>query len=155
MAANKDPRLAQFAQQLLAQTKEHPYLKPLRFSSKPDNSLDAKIGRSGVKYSFMFRQHQTEVVLYLDTKNKRRNEAYFDQLAQSRKEIEYHFKDSLDWRRQDGTVQIEGDTKVGRVRRIVSDVGYLDDDIWPQIQASLLETMERLHPASIDHVADL
>ncbi len=66
-----------------------------------------------------------------------------------------HFKDSLDWRRQDGTVQIEGDTKVGRVRRIVSDVGYLDDDIWPQIQASLLETMERLHRASIDHVADL
>jgi hypothetical protein len=155
MPRRKDPRLGQFANELLAQVGAHPYLKHLGFFLKPDNSLDAKTTRTGVKYSFMFREHETEVVLYLDTSSRDRNKAYFDRLAQGRGGIEKQFKARLDWRRQDGSVPDEDDTKVSRVCAIVTEIGYLDDERWPEINAALLDAMLRLHRATADHVAAL
>lgn len=155
MALQRDPRHAQFAERLLHQVQAYRTLKAPCFYLNPDNSLDAKTIKAGVKYSFIFRKHDTEIILYLDTSNRLPNKALFDHLAESREAIERRYREPLEWRRQDGTVEGVGNTRVSRVRKIVTRVGYLEERAWPRTQKAVLDAMQRLCTASIEYVATL
>ena len=79
-------------------------------------------GRGGISYGTTFTKKdggRAQVELYIDTTDRDRNKAWFDQLEKSRQEIESEVQGIFDWERLDHA-------KASRISVVLK--GSIDDD---------------------------
>lgn len=131
----------EFWSQLLSRANEK---TSLHSSSSPGiaNWISASAGKPGFLYSYIIRQHDAQVELYIDLgkDSDEKNKRIFDSLAADKNEIENAFGDSLDWQRLDHR-------RASRVRKVISSGGYQDEEAWPKIQDEMVDKMIRLSEA--------
>jgi hypothetical protein len=112
--------------------------------------LGTSAGKRGLGYNYSVRQHDAGVELYIDRgkESGTENEDIFDQLAQSKEEIEGVFGGGLDWQRLEGA-------RACRIKKQIDLGGYRDDPQWPEIQDAMIDTMARLEKAFKRHIKAL
>lgn len=93
-------------------------------------------GMGGLEYCYTITKHQGAVELYIDRGKKRKeeNNKIFERLLEIKDEIERSFGKPLEWERVE-------EKQVCRLRRIITDGGYLDQENWPNIQETMVEDM--------------
>ncbi len=138
-----------FWTELLAAARER---TPLHANISPsqDSWVAAGSGRAGLSYQYVIRRHEGEVYLYID-RGKRaeaENQALFEALLTKKDTIEHAFGGPLDW------VATEG-VRVRKVGKRITVGGYRDEDLWPDIQASMIDAMVRLEVALRPHLVTL
>lgn len=75
-------------------------------------------------------------------------DAIFDAFAAARAEIEAAFGEPLEWQRLEG--------KRGcRIKKQINLGSYRDEELWPEIQAAMIDAMMRLERALRPHIAKL
>jgi hypothetical protein len=97
-------------------------------------------GKYGLGFSYVVRQHDASVELYIDRGKGSQNEnkAIFDQLFRNREEVEAEFGGPLEWQRLD-------DRRACRIRKVVNIGGYRDEEeIWGEIHDAMIDAMIRL-----------
>lgn len=126
-------------------TKLHANISPSR-----ESWIAAGAGKSGLIYSYVIRQHNTNVELYIDRgkDSDEENKAIFGELAANKDEIEEKFGGPLEWQRLEGK-------RACRIKKQLDIGGYRDDEKWPEIQDTMLDAMIRLDKALKPHIAKL
>ncbi|NLG50994.1 MAG: DUF4268 domain-containing protein [Chloroflexi bacterium] len=126
-------------------TKLHANISPSRYSW-----ISTGAGKSGLSFSYVVRQHDAQVELYIDRGKDadRENKAIFDELAKAKAEIEAAFGGPLEWERLDGK-------RACRISFKFEGGGYRDDDMWLGIQDSMIDAMVRLEKALRPHIDTL
>ena len=102
--SEKGQRYSQFFQGLVDQLGEGPYIPKAR-KIGGGNWQSFRNDYKGFGYSISFSHkdgRRAQIELYIDCGNKDLNEERFDQLASSKKEIEYEIRGKFDWERLDG-----------------------------------------------------
>lgn len=96
-------------------------------------------GRSGLKLSYVIRENEWQVELYIDRgrDSDEQNLRWFDELQAQQEEIERDFAGALDWQRLDGK-------RACRIRHRVEGAGLNDEERWPEIQEAMVDAMIRL-----------
>jgi Domain of unknown function (DUF4268) len=118
-------------------------------SAGTDTWLSAGSGRSGIHYTYVLRQHDTDVELRIEGPSEAENHEIFSLLFEDRTEIEENFGEQLEWN------LVEGRKKCS-VKKNLSAGGYRADRAdWPQIQESMIDAMIRLEEAIKARVAGL
>jgi hypothetical protein len=117
---------------------------PLHANRKPsqDNWIAGSIGRTGFSLSYVTRQTDSQVELWISTGKGQadRNMAAFQQLIRARESIEAAFGAALEWMDLP-----EGDGC--RIRHVVDGGWRSPMDEWPEIHARLVDAMIRLNAA--------
>lgn len=115
------------------------------------NWIGTGAGRSGLGYSYVIRQHEANVELYIyrgkdadDEENKR----IFDALAASKADVEKRFGGSLEWQRLERK-------RACRIKKDLAGGGYRDEAKWPEIQDAMIDAMIRLEAALGPHINEL
>ncbi len=118
-------------------------------SAGTDTWLSAGSGRSGIHYTYVLRQHDTEVELRIESPSEAENHDIFKALFQQRGEIEEEFGEPLAWN------LVEGRKKCS-IKKHLAGGGYRADQAdWPGIQDSMIDAMIRLERAVKAHIAVL
>lgn len=99
-------------------------------------SLAAGAGRSGLRYKFTVTQHSASAEFYIDwgKDSGTQNEDIFDQLAAHKEQVDASFGEPLNWERLDGSQHC-------KIRKQVDLGGYLDEDKWPQIHETMVDSV--------------
>jgi len=126
-------------------TRLHANISPSR-----DNWIAAGSGISGLVFSYVVRQQDSHVELYIDRdKEPLENKRIFDQFARSRDTIEAAFGAPLEWERLDTK-------RACRIKYEIEIGGYRSDEArWPEIQTAMIDAMVRLERALKPHIAKL
>lgn len=137
--AGRQRERMEFWRQLLerASDRSHPHR---RISPGKQSYISAGAGKSGLSFSYVILLDRASVELYIDTGEGERNKGIFDQLSESREEVERAFGASLLWERLD-------DRRASRISYKLESGGLTDRDRWPEIQDAMVETMIRFHKA--------
>lgn len=118
-------------------------------SAGTDTWLSAGSGRSGIHYTYVLRQHDTDVELRIEGSEEAENHAIFDSLYRDRAEIEGDFGEELEWNR------VEGRKKCSIKKRLPPG-GYREDaEAWPEIQDRMTDAMIRLEACLSPRIAAL
>ncbi len=118
-------------------------------SAGTDTWLSAGSGRSGIHYTYVLRQHDTDVELRIEGPSEAENHEIFYALFQNRVEIEEEFGEPLEWNLAEGR-------KKCSVKRNLPAGGYRADRAdWPEIQDSMIGAMIRLEGAVKSRIAAL
>ncbi|MCH7977512.1 MAG: DUF4268 domain-containing protein [Acidobacteria bacterium] len=112
------------------------------------NWVGASAGKSGLRYSYVIRQRDANVELYIDTGEESQNKAIYDDLISRKDAIEGVFGGALEWYRLDGK-------QACRIEKTISLGGYRDQEKWSDIQDEMIDAMVRLHAAMAPHIAKL
>lgn len=118
-------------------------------SAGTDTWLSAGSGRSGIHYTYVLRQHDTDVELRIEGPNEVENHAIFNALFQHRGEVERDFGDVLEWN------LVQGRKKCSIVKNLSAGGYRTDQAAWPEIQERMIEAMVRLEEAVKGRVAAL
>lgn len=104
--------------------------------------VSAGAGRSGLRLSYVIREDEWQVELYIDRGQDfdDLNLRWFEELRAERDEIEREFGGALDWQRLEGR-------RACRVRFRVEGAGLNDEERWPEIQDGMVDAMIRLEGA--------
>ena len=115
-----------------------------------DSWISTGAGKYGFGYSYVIRQHDAQVELYIDRgkDTEAENKAIFDTLLESRDEIENVFGEPLDWQRLEGR-------RGCRIRYLIDIGGYRDNGKWETLQETMIDAMIRLDKALRSHVTKL
>jgi hypothetical protein len=110
----------------------------------------AGAGKQGLRYSYVVRQHDADVELYIDRgkDTEIENKAIFDNLAQSKETIEASFGEPLEWQRLEGK-------RACRIKKSIDLGGYRDEERWPEIHDAMIDAMIRLEEALSPHIGRL
>lgn len=131
----RDKNLRRFFYQLLEVAGKK---TDLHAGVSPGNNhwVSAGAGRSGLSLSYVIRQDDGHVELYVDfgKGKKRRNKAVFDQLHANRKEIERAFGKDLIWQRLD-------DKRACRIKKDLNAGGLKNERSWPRMHAVMVDVM--------------
>jgi len=124
------------------QTKLHSAISP-----SEHNWISASAGRRGLVLSYVIREHEADVELYIDRgkDTNDENEGVFDALLSGKDAIEQAFGAPLEWQRLEGR----------RACRIKSEIelgGCRDEAKWPAIQNAMIDAMIRLENALRPHI---
>lgn len=124
----------------------------LHANRKPhaDNWISGGIGKSGFSISYVVRQHDSQVELWIHhgKMQAHKNQAAFDQLYAQKSEIEHVFGSDLEW------MPIEN--KDGcRIRHVVDGGWKTSPDALPETYEKLVSAMIRLDKAFRARVAAL
>jgi uncharacterized protein DUF4268 len=118
-------------------------------SAGTDTWLSAGSGRSGIHYTYVLRQHDTDVELRIEGPSETENHEIFNALFQDRAGIEKEFGEPLEWN------LIEGRKKCS-VKKNLAAGGYRADRAdWPNLQDSMIDAMIRLEEAVKSRIAAL
>ena len=118
-------------------------------SAGTDTWLSAGSGRSGIHYTYVLRQHDTDVELRIEGPGETENHEIFNALFQDRAGIEEEFGEPLEWN------LVEGRKKCS-VKKNLAAGGYRADRAdWPKIQDSMIDAMIRLEEAAKSRIAAL
>jgi hypothetical protein len=126
-------------------TNLHANISPSRYSW-----VGTSAGKRGLGFNYTIRQHDAGAELYIDRgkDSGTENEDIFDQLAQSKEEIEGAFGGPLDWQRLEGA-------RACRIKKEIALGGYRDEQLWPEIQDAMIDAMIRLEKALRPHIKAL
>ena len=107
-------------------------------------------GVRGISLLYSVRQNDAQVEVYIDRGKDfdEENKTIFDKLSQSKTQIEAVFEDELQWQRLDGR-------RACRIRKVLDNGGYRDEEKWPQVQDALIDAMIRQEKAFKPHIAKL
>lgn len=136
--------------QLLERAKKRTRLHAA-ISPSESSYVATSAGKRGLMYSYVIRQHEGGVELYIDrgAETEDESKAVFDSLAASKAEIEKAFGEPLEWQRLEGK-------RACRIAKRIEKGGYRDDrDLWPGIQDAMIDAMIRLESALKPHVGKL
>ncbi|WP_435203719.1 DUF4268 domain-containing protein [Qipengyuania sp. 902] len=124
----------------------------LHINRKPtkDNWIAGGIGRKGFQLSYVIRQQDSQVELWISHGKKQadKNRAAFEQLQQYKQEIEASFGAPLDW------MPLENNDGC-RIRYVIDGGWKTSPERWPETYEQLVDAMIRLNIALRDHVAEL
>ena len=118
-------------------------------SAGTDTWLSAGSGRSGIHYTYVLRQHDTDVELRIEGPKKAENHEIFDALSEHRVDIEEAFGEPLEWN------LLEGRKKCSIKKNLVAGGYRADREAWPEIQDSMIDAMTRLEEAVKSRIAAL
>jgi len=109
--------------------------------------LEAGAGRSGLALSYVVRQHDARVELYIDRgkDSEDDNRAIFDALAAGKDAIEERFGGPLAWEALEGR-------RACRIQKTISVGGWRDEDKWPELHEAMIDAMVRLDAALKPHI---
>lgn len=97
----------------------------------------ARVGITGLYYNYVILMRSSRVELYIDTGNKDKNKAIFDQLYSKREEMERRVGGKIEWQRLE-------EKRACRIAVLVSNrTGLKDEDKWDRIQNDMVESMMR------------
>jgi hypothetical protein len=133
---------------LLERAKSHSRLHS-GVSAGTDTWLSAGSGRSGIHYTYVLRQHDTDVELRIEGPGEAENHEIFEALCQHRVEVEEEFGESLEWN------LVEGRKKCSIKRNLPAGGYRADQAAWPEIQDSMIDAMIRLEGAVKPRIAAL
>jgi len=133
---------------LIARAKDRTKLHANIAPSK-NSSISTVAGKSGLNYSYVIRQHDAQVDLYIDRgkESQDENKSIFDAFYSEKHQIEDIFGVPLDWQRFE-------DKRGSRIRFIVQDGGYRAEK-WDTIQDAMIDAMIRLEQAMKPHITKL
>ena len=95
----------------------------------------ARAGTSGLYYNYVILMNSSRIELYIDTGDRDKNKAIFDQLYSEREEMERRFGGKIDWQRLE-------EKRACRIAVLVSKrIGLKDEDKWDRIQEDMIESM--------------
>lgn len=118
-------------------------------SPNTDTWLSAGSGRSGIHYTYVLHQHDTDVELRIEGADEAGNHRIFRALEESRPEIEAEFGEPLIWS------LVEGRKKCAITKTLPAG-GYRDEEsTWPVIQDAMIDAMVRLEKACRTYIATL
>jgi len=128
-----------------ARTRLHANISPSR-----ENWIGTGAGKSGLAYTYVIRQHDAHVELYVDRgkDSEAENKAIFDTLANAKDTIEAAFGAALEWQRLEGK-------RACRIKKDIDLGGYRDEDRWPQLHDAMIDAMIRLEKALKPHISRL
>lgn len=139
-----------FWESLLERSKERTKLFS-NISASQYSWIGTGTGIRGVTLTYMVRQHDAQVEVYIDRGKdaEEENKAIFDQLSRSRRQIETIFGDELEWQRLENR-------RACRIRKLFALGGYREqEEKWQKVQDALIDAMVRLEKAFKPHIAKL
>lgn len=139
-----------FWESLLERSKERTKLFS-NISASQYSWIGTGTGIRGVTLTYMVRQHDAQVEVYIDRgkDTEEENKAIFDQLSRSRRPIETVFGDELEWQRLENR-------RACRIRKRFALGGYREqEEKWQEVQIALIDAMVRLEKAFKPHIAKL
>ena len=133
---------------------EHAKLKTkLHTSISPSHS--SFVGTSaglpyGLSLNYVLRQHDGQVELYIDADREtgEGNKVALEHLMQQRDDIEKEFGEQLEWESVEGR-------RACRIRHLISQGGWQDEEKWPQAYSSMVDAMVRLERSLRPHLDTL
>ncbi|MBU1937177.1 DUF4268 domain-containing protein [bacterium] len=126
-------------------TKLHASISPTKYSW-----IGTGAGRRGLGYNYTITRHGAAVELYIDRgkETTEENKQIFDKLYKKKAEIEEIFGEPLNWQRLD-------ERRACRISRSFENVGYLDEEGWPELIEDMIKKMIQLEKAFKSHIAKL
>lgn len=117
--------------------KLHAHITPGEYSY-----IQVSSGVRGLNFVYTVGQDESTAELYIDRgkDSEEINKSIFDQLFESKKEIELEFGKAIQWDRLDAR-------RASRIRAYVNGGYKSPDDQWPDIQDRVVETMNKLEQA--------
>jgi len=119
-----------------------------RISPDSDSWSAAGAGKGGVSYVYIVLTDRMRVELYINTADRTRNKAWFDQLAHHQSAIDDAFGSPLWWDRND-------DKNTCRIAYQMNQGGWADDATWNTIIPAAIDAMVRLEHILRNHVQKL
>ena len=110
------------------------------------NQLGAGAGIAGFGYNYVVRQHDADVMLYIDTGDRAKNQRIFEALAHKKEKIEGEFGAKLEWVNKGELI------KSRRIRKTYATGGYRNQDDWEAVYEELSEGMAKLESALKPHL---
>lgn len=114
------------------------------------NWIGTSAGAPGLLLSYVVRQHDAQVELYIDRDKEtgEGNREILDKLQTNKESIEKEFGSPLLWETLD-------EKRACRIRYIVDVGGWQDEEKWPQAHETLVNAMIRLEKALRPHLKNL
>ena len=103
---------------------------------RPGTAWYMGVNQGGITYNYALRKDSAYVELWIDKGFVEINEALFQMLLQHRDEIQEAFDGSLVWHKARGRSRA--------IQHFVSEGGFDDRSLWPQIQDALIDAMIQL-----------
>ncbi|MFN8618764.1 MAG: DUF4268 domain-containing protein [Dehalococcoidia bacterium] len=101
-----------------------------------ENWISVTTGLPGTSWSYVIRQHDTQVELWMSLASAELTKELFDRIYSRRAEVEASFGAELDWQRLN-------ERAGSRIRYVLTNGGYRDPDNWESIHSELITTMQR------------
>lgn len=118
-------------------------------SPNHDNWISTGAGKSGLAYSYVIKQNEAYVELYINKNgNTEENKSIYDMLYKSKNEIEEIFGEELEWQRLDNR-------KGCRIMKKTNLGGYKDKEKWSEIIYAMVDSMIRLEKAFSKYIRKL
>lgn len=104
-------------------------------------------GIRGLSLCYSVSPDQATVDLYIDKGKdaQEENEKIFDMLSGTKEDIEMSFGEPLEWERLEGK-------RACRIRKTITEGGYLDEGNWPKVHEVMVGAMIRFHKALSPHI---
>jgi len=118
-------------------TRLHAQISPSQYSW-----IGTGAGKRGLSFNYSITKHEGKAELYIDRGkgSEEKNKEIFDQLISHKEEIENKFGGPLVWERLDTK-------RASRISKKLDLGGYRDEEKWPEIHDSMIDTMIRLEKA--------
>lgn len=144
--SEKQMQRLRFWTQLLSQAKNKTALHA-KISPTDGGWVSVTAGIRGLSFCYSVSKHQATVDLYIDKgkDTQEENERIFDMFAGAQEDIEMSFGEPLEWERMEGK-------RACRIRKTITEGGYLDEGNWPKIHEAMIDTMIRFHKALTPHI---
>ena len=113
-----------------------------------DHWLIAGAGMSNVGFSFSIGKNNARTEVHIARPVAEENKFIFDELYKQKETIEAEFGEALEWERLD-------DVKVSRIKNVMRDVNYYDQEEWEKIIAFMVDSMVRMEKAFKSTLGDI
>ena len=143
--AERERLLHRFWEGLLERAKSKTQLYA-NIRPSPAGQLGAGVGIAGFGFNYVVRQHDADVMLYIDTGDSAKNQRIFEALTHKKEKIEGEFGAKLEWVNKGELI------KSRRIRKTYATGGYRDEDVWEDVYEELAEGMAKLESALKPHL---
>lgn len=106
----------------------------------PYNWISAGTGRTGLSYNYVVIEKAIRVELYIDTEDRARNKALFEELLARKELLEERFGAPLEWKRLD-------DKDASKIAFWIHEGGWADRSTWDRVIPPAVDAMIRLRNA--------
>jgi len=134
-----------FWEQLLKRAIDRGFMLHANISPSKKHWILASSGKSGLGFGYAIMLNNAIVEFLIETRDKERNKAIFDELESKKKQIELKFGNILNWERKENNIRC-------RINYIINRGGLDDQDKWIEIQEAMIDAMDRLSKALKPHI---
>ena len=145
--AERERQRYRFFEGLLEHAKQRTSLHA-NISPSKQSWVAAGSGISGVAFTYVVRQRDARVELYIDTPDGDRNQRIFEALSLKKERIEEVFGHTLVWDTKEGR-------RACRIQKTFDTGGYRDEDVWEAVYDKLAQAMAKLEEAMKPHLKNM